>query len=217
MYTIRRAKKLVNLNDSFNEGAWKDAENLPIALVHPESSDHHPVVNARLLYDNAGIYIRFEVQDQYVLARQTEYQAPVCTDSCVEFFAQPQGRKDYYNFEMSATGTLLLYNIVDATRTPTGFVDYAPVPAEKVQGMAIATSLHGVIEEVITDPVDWSLAAFIPFTIFELDKTPVSGDVWRANLFKCGDDSGHPHWISAYPISALNFHLPECFQNIIFE
>ncbi len=217
MYTIRKAKQLVNLNDSFSEGAWKDAELLPINLVHSKSSDHHPVVNARLLYDNAGIYIRFEVQDQYVLARHKNYQDPVCTDSCVEFFIHPQGRKDYYNFEMNAVGTLLLYNISDATRTPTGFVGYAPVPREKVQGMAIATSLHGVIDPEIAEPVNWSLAAFIPFSIFELDANPVSGEVWRANLFKCGDNSSHPHWISAYPLTDLNFHLPECFKEVVFE
>lgn len=67
MYTIRKAKQIVNLNSSFENGAWKDAENLPINIVRPESSAHHPIVNARMLYDDNGIYLRFEVQDRYVL------------------------------------------------------------------------------------------------------------------------------------------------------
>lgn len=217
MYTIKKAKGLVNLTSSFNEGAWKDAENLSIALVQERSSVHHPIVNARLLYDSKGIYIRFEVQDRYVRAVQTEYQASVCGDSCVEFFVQPKNRKDYYNFEMNAIGTLLLYNVVDPTRGPKGFADYSAVPAEKIQGMSIATSLHGVIDPEITDPVDWSLAAFIPFSVFDLDAEVVSGDVWRANLYKCADKTSHPHWITAYPITYLNYHLPECFQEVVFE
>lgn len=217
MYTIKKAKQLVNLTSSFEEGAWKDAENLAITNVMDASSAHHPIVNARLLYDDKGIYIRFEVQDRYVRAIQTEYQASVCCDSCVEFFVQPEKRKDYYNFEMNAIGTLLLYNVVDPSRGEKGFADFSKVPAEKIQGMSIATSLHGVIEPEITTPVDWSLAAFIPFSIFDLDKEVVSGDVWRANLYKCADKTSHPHWITAFPISHLNYHLPECFQEIVFE
>lgn len=217
MYTIKKAKQLVNLTSSFAEGAWKDAENLSICNVRPESSVHHPIVNARMLYDDMGIYLRFEVQDRYVRACQTEYQASVCGDSCVEFFVQPKNRKDYYNFEMNAIGTLLLYNVVDPSRGENGFASYSEVPAEKIQGMSIATSLHGVIDPEITDPVDWSLAAFIPFSIFDLDSKVASGDVWRANLYKCGDQTSHKHWISAFPVSVLNFHLPECFQEVIFE
>ncbi|MBR1966478.1 MAG: hypothetical protein IKA22_07700, partial [Lentisphaeria bacterium] len=69
----------------------------------------------------------------------------------------------------------------------------------------------------ITTPVDWSLAAFIPFSIFDLDEKVASGDVWRANLYKCADHSSHNHWISAFPLTHLNYHLPECFQEIVFE
>lgn len=217
MYTIKKAKQLVNLSASFAEGAWKDAENLPIAIVRPESSAHHPIVNARMLYDDKGIYLRFEVQDRYVVARKTNYQDGVCADSCVEFFVQPKGRKDYYNFEMNAIGTVLLYNVKDPTRTDHGFADYVKVPAEQVQGMSLATSLHGVIDPEITEPVDWSLATFIPFSVFELDANPVSGEVWRANLYKCADKSSHNHWISAFPLTVLNYHLPECFREIAFE
>ena len=217
MYTIRKAKQIVNLTSSFAEGAWQDAENLPIAIVRPESSVHHPIINARMLYDAKGIYLRFEVQDRYVVARKTNYQDGVCSDSCVEFFIQPKGRKDYYNFEMNAIGTLLLYNVVDPARAEHGFKDYSQVPFEKVQGMAMATTLHGVIDPEITEPVDWALAAFIPFSIFDLAEEVKSGDVWRGNLYKCADKSSHKHWISAFPLSVLNYHLPECFQEIAFE
>ena len=217
MYTIKKAKQIVNLTSNFEQGAWKDAENLSIAVVRPESSVHHPIINARMLYDDMGIYLRFEVQDRYVLARQTNYQDGVCSDSCVEFFIQPKGRKDYYNFEMNAIGTVLLYNVFDATRTEHGFKDYKKVPFEKVQGMSMATTLHDVIDPEMTEPVDWALAAFIPFSIFDLDEKVKSGDVWRGNLYKCADKSSHKHWISAFPLTVLNYHLPECFQEISFE
>jgi hypothetical protein len=41
---------------------------------------------------------------------------------------------------------------------------------------------------------------------------PVRGQRWRANAFKCGDQTSHPHWASWAPIGeALNFHQPGRF------
>ncbi|MEW6117215.1 MAG: carbohydrate-binding family 9-like protein, partial [Nitrospirota bacterium] len=40
---------------------------------------------------------------------------------------------------------------------------------------------------------------------------------WRANFYKCGDATSHPHWASWAPVEALNFHLPHCFGTICFE
>ena len=42
-----------------------------------------------------------------------------------------------------------------------------------------------------------------------------SGQVWRANLYKCGDQTSHPHWASWAPIGeALNFHQPGFFGGL---
>jgi len=45
-----------------------------------------------------------------------------------------------------------------------------------------------------------------------------SGQIWRANFYKCADESSHPHWGSWADIGErLDFHQPECFGEIIFE
>jgi hypothetical protein len=42
------------------------------------------------------------------------------------------------------------------------------------------------------------------------------GQRWRANCFKCADQSSHPHWASWAPIGeVLNFHQPASFG--VFE
>jgi len=39
-----------------------------------------------------------------------------------------------------------------------------------------------------------------------------SGQTWRANFYKCADDSSHPHWMSWNPVGdPLSFHRPERF------
>ncbi len=65
------------------------------------------------------------------------------------------------------------------------------------------------------------MAFFIPLSVFEkttgLQSTKLSGQTWRANLYKCGDKTSHPHWASWQPLTETNFHLPECFGKITFE
>jgi len=40
----------------------------------------------------------------------------------------------------------------------------------------------------------------------------LAGTEWRANCFKCADETSHPHWASWAPIGeALNFHQPQYF------
>ena len=40
--------------------------------------------------------------------------------------------------------------------------------------------------------------------------------VLRANVYKCGDRTSHPHWMSWNPVRTLNFHAPDEFGQLIF-
>ncbi len=86
------------------------AEEGRVSYVRPESSAHHPETRFRVLHDGVALYLQFRVEDAHVRSVQTEYQGPVYTDSCVEFFVQPVTGKGYFNFEINAGGTLLLTN-----------------------------------------------------------------------------------------------------------
>jgi hypothetical protein len=83
------------------------------------------------------------------------------------------------------------------------------------------TTMPSVVEPEITDPTTWRRGFFIPLSVFEkttgLQSTELSGQIWRANLYKCADKTSHPHWASWKPITETNFHLPECFGEITFE
>ena len=50
---------------------WLQAEEGRIAHFHDRSSDHHPEVRFRVLYDETAIYVRFDVADRYVRSVQT--------------------------------------------------------------------------------------------------------------------------------------------------
>jgi hypothetical protein len=217
-YTIRRADTPPALNADWDSPAWRQAETAAITHFHPRSSNHRPDVRARVLYDEAGLYVMFRAEDRYVLARHTDYQDPVATDSCVEFFVQPDPNQGYFNFEVNAIGTMLLYYITEPEKMLDGGV---PVPSDLAETIRVHTSLDGPITDEITEPVIYTVAYFVPWPVFEQYVGPVSPEAatqWRGNFYKCADATSHPHWGAWAPIGdKLSFHQPGVFGTLRFE
>ena len=79
-----------------------------------------------------------------------------------------------------------------------------------------------MIDPEITDPVKWTLEYRIPFDILKdyYDFThPARGETWLANLYKCGDKTSHPHWLTWSIIDKPkpDFHVPEYFGILEFQ
>lgn len=219
-YIIRRTAAAAPLAGEWDHPAWRVANTLAVDRFHARSSEHHPRARVRQLFDAAGIYTLFQVEDRYVRSVQTDLNDPVCTDSCAEFFVQPKPDRGYLNFEINCGGTLHCSFVEDATRTPQGFRKWTPVSPELAARIRIWHSLPQVVEPEISAPTTWRVAFFVPFSFFEhyvgaLGTLP--GQEWRANYYKCGDRTSHPHWATWAPIEVLNFHQPDCFGPIRLE
>ena len=208
------------LDGAWDGQEWENANILNIDIFRDRSTEHHPEVKAKLLYNDKGIYGQFKVKDQYVRAVKTGYQESVCKDSCVEFFFKPKPESGYLNFEFSCGGAMLCSYITDNTRTKNGFAKYVMLQDSELDMVDIYHSLPAKVDPEITEPTEWFLGFFIPFSLLEIyvgDIGNVSAEKWTANLYKCADDTSHPHWASWNPITETNFHLPECFGDIEFE
>jgi len=219
-YLIRKTTTPVPLDDPWDGPHRREAETLEIANFRPEGSDHRPRTRARLMYDDRGIYGMFHVLDRYVRCVHTHFQDPVSRDSCVEFFVLPKPDKGYFNFEFNCGGALLCYYIEDCERTENGFKKRTALSEEDGERVRIQHSLPERIEEEITEETEWTLGFFIPFALLEKYTGPlgrVPGQTWRANFYKCASASSHPHYAAWSPVDELNFHLPWCFGEIMFE
>jgi hypothetical protein len=193
----------------------------PIAHFHSASSDHRPRTTFSMEYDDAGIYIAFNVADQYVLCRRTERQAMVCKDSCVEAFLQPKPDKGYFNFETNCGGAILVFYVTDPRpAVPAGLSAFELVADDLLDLVRIEHSMPASVPVEIATPVEWSLSYFVPNELLERYVGPLeppSQRRWRGNFFKCADESSHPAWASWNPIGAeLNFHTPQNFGDLIF-
>jgi hypothetical protein len=224
-YIVRRADILPKASAAFDAPAWSRAATLTIARFHPRGtgspgSSHTPLTQARLLHDGQTLGLIFRVEDRYVLARQTAYQAPTHKDSCVEFFARPRPDRGYFNLEFNAVGTLLLWYVEKPRKADGSFEAYTQVPADVASTIAVHASLAQPIREEDPGPLVWTVAASVPLALFESftgPLGPLSGQTWRANFYKCADESSHPHWDTWADIGErLDFHQPDRFGKIVF-
>ncbi len=218
-YVIKKAIQRPSLKGLWDEAAWRSVDNITIANFLPQSKSRHPRTEAKVVYQDDGLFVSFRVFDKYIRCVQTEYQSNVCTDSCVEFFVEPKPGRGYFNFEINCGGTMLLYH---CTRPdPNVKQEYNPVPQEYGSQVVIYHSLPKVVDPEIDQDTEWRIEYFIPFNIFVPYFGPlgrIPGQVWRANFYKCGDKTSHPHWASWAPLGEeFNFHVPQYFAPLKFS
>ncbi len=218
-YTIRKTAEASPMAGDWEGRFWQTAPPLEIASFHPKSSSHHPRTQARLLYNDAHLFVIFRVEDRFVRCVHQGFQQPVCTDSCVEFFVAPKAGPGYFNFETNCGGAMLTRYNLEATATQEASkTDLADEWMRKIERYH---SMPETVDPEIEEPVTWIVELGIPFSLFEAQigsVAPRPGLAWRGNLYKCGDGTSHPHWGSWNPIGEkLSFHQPSTFGRLRFE
>jgi len=214
-YLVHRTAIAPELAGLWDGPAWSGVPALEVASFHPRSSSHRPPTRVKVLYDSRHLYALFHVQDRYVRSVHTAYESDTYQDSCVELFVQPRETPGYFAFEINCGGALSLRYIEDPTRTANRFARWSAVEPALAATIRIAHSMPEVVDPEIVDDVEWWVEMACPLSVLESRCGPLAlahGQRWRANCFKCADQSSHPHWASWSPIGeALNFHQPGYF------
>lgn len=179
----------------------------------PEAYPYAPEVAFRMFHTGDRLMVRFDVAERYTAALVTEDNGEVWTDSCVEFFLALD-EQGYYNFETTAIGRMLL----GYRRSRNEGVEHAS--AEVLASVRRTPSLPGEPFAEREGDNRWSMTLAIPpEALFRHDLTSWDGAEVRANLYKCGDNLSHPHFLSWRPIRTENpdFHRPEFFGQFKFN
>ena len=94
-----------------------------------------------------------------LIFRSTNFQDMVCLDSCCEFFVAPEATSTetspYFNFEVSANGTMLVYFCQPEIETQTPLPDYE-WNAIKMAASLVETPGTPIFPE-ITEPTTWQI------------------------------------------------------------
>ena len=157
-------------------------------------------------YCDQYLWLDYQVGSELIRAVCKEDQDPVWQDSCVEFFIK-QG--DFYrNFEINAFGICLSAYVTD--RHSRNSLDLDSLNQILRFPSFTLETLPGE-----GTPQSWSLTVAIPLQLIGLK----AGSEFRANFYKCGDETSFPHYISWSPIGTLNpdFHQPAYFGLVKLE
>lgn len=187
----------------------------------PEAFPYAPEVRFRMFHTGDRLFVRFEVAERYTAARVVEDNGEVWTDSCVEFFfapdvpagAAPDGGAGYYNFETTCIGRMLLAHRRSRNE---GVV---PASAETLASVLRVSTLPDAPFEEREGDNRWTLTLAIPpQALFRHAFGSWDGLRGRMNLYKCGDNLSHPHFLSWRPIDTPqpDFHRPEFFGEVEF-
>lgn len=218
-YGVPQAEEPITIDADWNKPAWRDVEPLELAHAMGERPEHFPKVQAKVAYDAANLYVIFRVKDRYVRAVARKHNDPVCRDSCVELFFTPgtDASKGYFNVETNCGGTMLLHFQVIPRRDPQSLSDDA------MNRIEIAHTMPKIVDREIAEPTTWVVEYRLPLDLLEVHLPdavrPAPGVVWRANFYKCADDTSHPHWLTWAKVDRPkpDFHVPECFGYLKFH
>ena len=219
-YRICPTKQIPEMQGLWSGKIWWDVPLLTLKCFRPEGSDHQPRTECKLLYNRLTLFGIFRVEDRHVRCVHTGFNTDVWKDSCVELFIQPAGSSGYFNFEFNCGGSLLASFVTNPARINGRLLAFTPLSPEDDRQIRRYTSLPAVVEPEIKIPCTWYLEFAIPITILEKYAGPIgdmNGRIWRANVYKCGNETSHPHWASWQPLTLRNFHQPESFGFIEFS
>ena len=174
----------------------------------PEAFPYAPLCGGRIARTQDALVVDFRVSGLDLRARNTADNGRQWEDSCVEVFIQDPEDGNYYNFEINALGKVL------ACKGPERH-NRTPRPAEEMEQILRFTQMEGgpLEQEGIHT---WRVGVVIPFRLLGIDPERLPRSI-RANFYKCGDKTAHPHFLSWSPVETPkpDFHRPEFFGELI--
>lgn len=181
------------------------------ALLHDVVTGASPRLETRFraCWTADALLVRFECEDDHVVATMERRDDPIYKEDVVEVFLDPSGTgKVYYEFELSPRGVefdALIHNSLDGNI--------------KVD---VAWDAKGLRTSVSDGAEGWKQYELrIPFANLtdgqEQAGVPDQGAEWGWNLYRIDDDTeGRRHYWAWSTTGAVNFHIPQRFGSIVF-
>ena len=159
----------------------------------------------KLCYDDTALYVFQRAWESDIRAECSAPLSPVHEDSCMEFFFSLADDGRYVNFEINPNACMEL--------------GFGPNRRERVR--LCHKSEQETFRPVCTrTPDGWTAEYRIPLSFLRIlypEFSLRSGVSFRANCYKCGDKTVHPHFLAwnAVETAAPDFHRQEFFGNMI--
>ncbi|MBO6170016.1 MAG: hypothetical protein J6O51_08625 [Bacteroidales bacterium] len=178
----------------------------------PSEYPYSPFCCGRIAHTEESLLIDFRVSGLDLRVQGLSDKERIWEDSACEFFVQVPGSEEYFNFEVNPAGRLVAARGAGrAGRTALSDEDFGKIVR--------ISSVDGV--PLINVPLNyeggiwnWRVLLIIPFEVLGLEEAPSK---LLGNIYKCGDLTAHPHYVTWAPVGtpAPDFHRPEFFGEFI--
>ena len=175
----------------------------------PDTFGYRPVCAGNIARYEDGLAIRFHVQGLDLRAHNQEDNGRQWEDSCCEFFVREPSGDRYFNFEVNCIGRIL-------GASGAGRKERVRQELSDLARIRRITTLPAQTYDESGTLRSWDIAVLIPFALFGADPA-CPPDSLKANFYKCGDETAHPHFLSWNPIDTPqpDFHRPEFFGELV--
>lgn len=212
MFTISKINALSSQNLPEASVLLDKVSAQPIACNNWQKDyPYTPDVKFRIAHNGSELFIKFSVTEACTMAKVTEDNGEVWTDSCVEFFLALDDT-GYYNLELTCIGKALL-----------GFRKERPAAVHATPEIMASIKRFPTLGTQNFDEKKgenhWELTVALPATaLFRHGISSWDGLKATVNVYKCGDNLSQPHFLSWQPIDTPkpDFHVPRCFTEVEF-
>jgi len=210
------------IDGKLDEPAWKKAA-VAGPFVHPGNGKYDaallPGGIAKILWDDAYLFVGFEVKDETVRGGFPEgaRDPHLWERDTVEIMIDPDGdgdNRDYYEIQVNPQN-LVFDTRYDSYNSPNGGGKGPFGHEEWSASLTSAVVVHGTIDNPSDKDEGYVVEMKIPWASLQKVKRvpPMGGDKWRMNFYAMQDNGG----TSWSPILGQgNFHKASRFGRVVF-
>jgi hypothetical protein len=206
LLVVPRAAHSIRVDGDLHKAPWTQLEAIALVPSHGRAAPRgFQSTSLRVCHDGERLYVAFHCEDSAIVATHIGRNAPLYEEDVVEAFLAPSGdARRYFELETSPRNAWFEARVEnhDGQRA-TMRVDRDWVCADFEHATRI-------------EDARWSAEWAIPFASLDAP-TPVAGTRWRANFFRIDQASGGEYsaWSPTFADPA-DFHLPDCFGELVF-
>jgi hypothetical protein len=202
LYEVTRVEAPLQIDGKADEPAWQAARTTgPYKQPDGQPLNGDIAANARLLWDDAHLYVTVQVRDQDVQNKFDADDATLWEGDVAEMFVQlPGGDGKYIELQWAPNGKRF-----DALFTGHRQPEWQEA-AKWSSAMTSAVTVDGTVGDGVGDR-GWTVEAAIPWKALGLDKAPEAGTRLSANLYRIDHAGTHdPGHMGAWAPVGGDFH-----------
>ena len=182
--------------------AWKRNPGRPLVDVRTGAAPGWQT-DARLVYTDSALYVRFACCASTVRASMTRYKDKVWQEDAVEVYVRPPGDEYLYEFQVNPIGTTRDLRILQAGDPDRRAID------DQWCCTGLVTTAH--VERRNGAIVGWQAMFLIPWA--SLGRSPLATsstvDAWRVGLFRIERDPFEQSALAPTTRNPVDLHDPE--------